>query len=207
MSKQVSIEDLGNISPCDYADALAREQFVHYSIRPLHQNMARIAGPAYTVNCEAGDHLMLHAAIYAAKAGDIIVAQADDMYALAGGNVCAIAQQRGIKGFVIDGVIRDLAEVRELGFAVFAKGVIPKPGKKQSINSAQIDIVCGGAKVSPGDIIVADEEGIAVIPQPDIAAVYATAHKRAESDANTSLADWRAKHEALIANKLKTLAE
>lgn len=203
MTQLPSIEDLAKISPCDYADALEREQFVHYSVRPLHQNMGRIAGPAYTVKCVPGDHLMLHAAIYAAKAGDIIVAEADDMYALAGGNVCAIAQNRGIKGFVIDGVIRDLAEVRDLGFAVFAKGVIPKPGKKASLESAQIDIVCGGAKVSPGDIIVADEEGIAVIPQDDIASVYAIAHKRAESDAAMSLQQWQAKHEALINSKLQ----
>lgn len=207
MDNLPNINDISKLSPCDYADALNREQFMHYTIRALHNNMGRIAGPAYTVKSEAGDHLMLHAAIYAAKPGDIIVAQADDSFALAGGNVCAIAQQRGIKGFVIDGVIRDLAEVREMGFPVFAKGVVPKPGKKQSIESMQVTISCGGASVRPDDIIVADEEGIGVIPKEQCAEVYAIALKRAQSDASMSLEQWQTKHQSLIENKLKELAK
>ncbi|MGB3725256.1 MAG: RraA family protein [Glaciecola sp.] len=195
--------ELGNLSPCDYADALRREQFMHYTIRPLHSNMSRISGPAYTVKCEPGDHLMLHAAVYAAKPGDIIVAQADDNFALAGGNVCAIAMQRGIAGFVIDGVIRDLAEVRQMGFPVFAKGVIPKPGKKASAHSMQIDIVCGGAKVCPGDIIVADEEGIAVIDQNQVKQAYDIALARAQKDASMSLAQWQENHQSVVTEKLK----
>jgi len=91
-----------SVSPCEYADALPREQFMHYAIKPLWEGMPRIAGPAFTVKCEPGDHLMLHAAIYRASPGDIIVVEADDEFAVAGGNVCAIAQSRGIKGFVID---------------------------------------------------------------------------------------------------------
>ncbi|MFW8590980.1 RraA family protein [Glaciecola sp. 2405UD65-10] len=205
MSDLPTISEMNDISPCDYADALPRSQFMHYSIGPLHQNMGRISGPAFTVKCEAGDHLMLHAAIYAAKPGDIIVAQADDGFALAGGNVCAIAQNRGIAGFVIDGVIRDLAEVRELGFPVFAKGVMPKPGKKESVESMQINIHCGGVSIQPGDIIVADEEGTAVIPQADIAQVYAIAKHRADTDANMTLQQWQSKHHALIQKKLGEL--
>jgi regulator of RNase E activity RraA len=197
--------EMGELSPCDYADALNREQFMHYAIRPLHANMGRISGPAFTVRCEPGDHLMLHAAIYAAKPGDIIVAQADDNFALAGGNVCAIAQRRGIAGFVIDGTIRDLAEVRAMGFPVFALGVIPKPGKKQSIDCMQETITCGGARVSPGDIVIADEEGIAVIPQKDARSAYETATARAHKDASMDLDEWQAKHEALIKQKLASL--
>jgi regulator of RNase E activity RraA len=192
-------------SPCDYADALPREQFMHYSVKPLHSNMGRIAGPAFTVKCEPGDHLMLHAAIYAAKPGDIIVAQADDNYALAGGNVCAIAKKRGIQGFIIDGTIRDLKEVREMGFPVFAKGVIPKPGKKQSIDSMNEAVVCGGVLVQPADIIVADEEGIAVIPQNELESVVKIAQARAQKDAAMTLDEWQAQHQALINDKLAAL--
>ena len=197
--------NFNSISPCEYADALPREQFMHYSIRPLHDNMQRISGPAFTVKCEPGDHLMLHAAIYRANPGDIIVAQADDSFALAGGNVCAIAQKRGIAGFVIDGVIRDLAEVRELGFPVFAKGVIPKPGKKASATPLNQPIICGGVNVDPNDIIVADEEGIVVIPLAESESAFKIADKRTKSDAAMSLEQWQTKHEKTVADKLAAL--
>src|SRR2546427_7713047 len=82
--------------------------------RPLWQPVRRLAGPAYPVACPAGDNLMLHVAIHRAPAGSVIVCAAGDSnWAMAGGNVCAYAQQRGIAGFVVDGVIRDLARSEE----------------------------------------------------------------------------------------------
>lgn len=204
-SKQDLVRHAKDYSPCDYADALPRGQFIDYTVKPLHSNIERISGTAFTVKCAPGDHLGLHAAIYQAQAGDIIVVEADDQYALAGGNVCAIAQKRGIKGFVIDGVIRDLAEVRDIGFAVFAKGVMPKPGKKESIQSMNQTICCAGVKVHPGDIIIADEEGIAVVPQNNLREVFESAKARAETDAALSVDEWQEKHYALIQKKLAAL--
>ncbi len=94
-----------DLSPTAYAAALGREQFMDIGIRELWPRMPRIAGPAYTVCCPPGDNLMLHAAIYRAPPGSIIVVEAGDVdYAMSGGNVCAIAQKRGIVGFVIDGL-------------------------------------------------------------------------------------------------------
>lgn len=193
------------VSPCDYADALPREQFIDYQIKPLWSGMPRIAGPAFTVKCAPGDHLMLHAAIYRAKAGDIIVVEADDAFAVAGGNVCAIAQSRGIKGFVIDGVIRDLAETRENQFPVFARGVIPKPGAKKCISPLNQPITCGGVRVEAGDIIVADEEGIAVIPQQQASDVYDIAKARATKDASMTLEQWQSQHQKKVEEILSTL--
>ena len=95
--------------------------------------MGRVAGPAVTVRCAPGDNLMLHAAIYRAEPGSVLVVESGDVeYALAGGNVCAIARRRGIVALVTDGVIRDLAEVREIGFPVFARGVIPCRGEARA---------------------------------------------------------------------------
>jgi 4-hydroxy-4-methyl-2-oxoglutarate aldolase len=193
------------VSPCDYADALPREQFLHYSIKPLWHNMPRIAGPAFTVKCAPGDHLMLHAAIYRAQPGDIIVVEADDNFAVAGGNVCAIAQARGIKGFVIDGVIRDLAETRDNKFPVFAKGVVPKPGAKKCISPLNQSITCGGVEVNAGDIIIADEEGIAVIPQKMAEKAYEIASNRAQKDAAMSLSKWQAQHHQKVESILNDL--
>jgi len=193
------------VSPCDYADALPREQFIDYGIKPLWSKMPRIAGPAFTVKCAPGDHLMLHAAIYRAKAGDIIVVEADDTFAVAGGNVCAIAKSRGIKGFVIDGVIRDLAETRENQFPVFARGVIPKPGAKRCISPLNQPITCGGVRVEAGDIVVADEEGIAVIPQQQALGAYDIAKARATKDASMTLEQWQSQHHEKVEEILSTL--
>ncbi|WJG09839.1 RraA family protein [Aliiglaciecola sp. LCG003] len=193
------------ISPCEYADGLPREQFVDYQIHSLWPQPPRIAGPAFTVLCEPGDHLMLHAAIYQANAGDIIVVQADPNFAVAGGNVCAIAQSRGIAGFVIDGVIRDLAEVRDLQFPVFARGVIPKPGAKKKYSALNQPIVCGGVSVNPGDLVIADEEGIAVVPQDQIPSVYQVAKARTDKDAATTLQQWQDSHKHNIEKLISDL--
>lgn len=198
-------EGFSVVSTCEYADALPREQFMDYHIASLWRAAPRISGPAYTVKCEAGDHLMLHAAIYRASPGDIIVVEADDRYALAGGNVCAIAQRRGIKGFVIDGAIRDVGEVRDMQFPVYARGVIPKPGAKKRTSPLNQPIQCGGVTVNPGDIVVADEEGIAVLPKDDANDALDIAKKRAERDDNMSLDEWEAQHREKVEQALKEL--
>lgn len=194
----LSMLDFAAISPCEYADGLGREQFVDFAIKGLWLGMPRIAGPAFTVKCAPGDHLSLHAAIYTASPGDVIVVEADPHYAVAGGNVCAIAQQRGIAGFVVDGVIRDLAQVREIGFPVFARGVIPKPGAKTHIFPFNQVITCGGARVNGGDIIVADEEGIAVIPLAKAEEVYAIAKARTDKDSAMDLEQWQTEHQQKV---------
>lgn len=187
------------LSPTAYADGLGREQFMDLGIRELWPQIPRIAGPAYTVRCAPGDNLMLHAAIYRAAPGDVIVVEAGgNDYAVAGGNVCAIAQKRGLAGFVVDGVIRDIAEVRTARFPVFARGCLPKPGVKETLGSLGITIHCGGVQVAPGDIVIADEEGIAIIPASRQETVWEIAQERTKKDAATSLADWEKSHQAKI---------
>src|SRR5204863_8567533 len=136
------------LSPTTIADALTRSRVMDIGIRPLWPGMPRVAGPAYPVRCPPGDNLMLHAAIYRAAPGAVIVCEAGDVdYAVAGGNVCAVAQKRGIAGFVVDGVIRDVAETRARGFAVFARGVIPIPGTKDAVGVLDGPVCCGGVTV------------------------------------------------------------
>lgn len=193
------------ISPCEYADGMGREQFVGSQIRAMWDPISRVAGPAFTVKCGPADHLMLHAAIYRAQPGDVIVVEADPDFAVCGGNVCAIAQQRGIAGFVIDGVIRDLAETRALRFPVFARGVMPKPGGKNHLLPLNQPINCGGVKVNPGDLVIADEEGIAIVPKTKIDDVYAIAKNRTDKDAAMSLDQWREAHSMKVESILQTL--
>lgn len=187
------------LSPTTLADVLTRDRVMDIGIRPLWSLIPRIAGPAYPVRCAPGDNLMLHAAIYRAAPGSIIVVQAGDVdYAVAGGNVCAVAQQRGIAGFVVDGVIRDLAEARERRFPIFARGVSPIPGAKDKIDVLNGPIQCGGVDVQPGDIVVADEEGIVVVPAAQHDALLTAAQARAAKDAAETLESWEAAHRARI---------
>jgi 4-hydroxy-4-methyl-2-oxoglutarate aldolase len=194
-----SFED---IPPTTLADLLGRAQVMDIGIRPLWTSERRLAGPAFTVRCAPGDNLMLHAAIYQAEPGSVIVVEAGDVdYALAGGNVCAVAQRRGVAGLVVDGVIRDLAEVRRMGFPVFARGVIPIPGNKAVVAPLNGPVRCGGVTVDAGDIVVADEEGVVVVPSTRQQAVLRDAQKKLAEEAGVSLDAWEETHRARI-NKI-----
>src|SRR4051812_50185813 len=103
-----------------FADVLDRHQVMDAAIRPLWSPVPRVAGPAFTVRCPPGDNLMLHAAIHRAPAGSVIVVESGDPdYALAGGDVCAVARRGGIAGVVADGLVRDPPEGRGAGFPGF----------------------------------------------------------------------------------------
>jgi 4-hydroxy-4-methyl-2-oxoglutarate aldolase len=194
------------LSPTTLADVLTRDRVMDHGIRPLWTPIPRIAGPAYPVRCGRGDNLMLHAAIHRAAAGSVIVVEAGDLdYAVSGGNVCAWAHKRGIMGFVVDGVIRDLAEVRERGFPVFARGVIPIPGDKRKSGVLNGPVACGGVRVAPGDIVVADEEGIVVVERERAADVLTAARAKAAKDAAQSLEDWARAHRERIEQTLRDL--
>jgi regulator of RNase E activity RraA len=182
-----------------FADVLSRAQVMDIGIRPLWPDVPRIAGPAFTVGVPAGDNLMVHAAIYRASPGSIIVVEAGDVdYAVAGGNVLAVAKRNGIAGFVIDGVIRDLAEARAAGMPVFARGVIPIPGVKSAVRPLNGTVRCGGVQVSGGDIVVADEEGIVVTPLARRDEVLRAARAKFAKDEAETLDEWEAAHRAKI---------
>ncbi len=204
MSPLISATAFAKLSPTTLADVLGRDRVMDIGIRPLWPGMPRVAGPAYPVRCLPGDNLMLHAAIYRAEPGAVIVVEAGDTdYAVAGGNVCLVAQRRGIAAFVVDGVIRDLAETREHRFPVFARGVIPIPGGKDGVGVLNGPVRCGGVAVAPGDIVVADEEGIVVVPAARAEAVLQAALARAAKEAAEPLDAWEAAHRARIEEILR----
>lgn len=192
------------ISPTSAAEQVARSQVLSDDIRPLWEG-ARLNGPAYTVLCAPGDNLMLHAAIHRAPAGSVLVVDAgDDSHAIAGGNVCAVAQRRGLAGIIVDGAIRDVQKIRELGFPVFARSIVPKPGLKNIVLPLQQPVNCGGVLVHTGDFVVADEEGIVAVPAKDVATVLqAVAEKILLENAQT-LEVWEAEHDAKITGILRS---
>ncbi|AYC40328.1 RraA family protein [Streptomyces griseorubiginosus] len=191
----IETNEFADVPTTTLADLLGREQVMDIGIRPLWGPVPRIAGPAFTVRCPPGDNLMLHAAIHRAPAGSVIVVESGDLdYALAGGNVCAVAQRRGIAGFVADGVIRDLAEVREAGFPVFARGVIPIPGTKKAVTPLGEPVRCGGVRVEAGDVVVADEEGVVAVPGARLAETLSAARAKLAKEAAETLDQWETAH-------------
>jgi regulator of RNase E activity RraA len=200
----MSNEHYLSLSPADYANFLPITQVLDFGIKELWSNTPRIAGPAFTVQLSPGDHLMMHAAIYEAPVGSIIVVTGSgNEFAVAGGNVCAIAQKRGIQGFVIDGVIRDVAEIRESRFPVFARGVVPIPGVKKTKSPLNQPIRLSGCVVNADDMVVADEEGIVVLPDAQKQAIYTKAKARADKEAGMTLDEWQEEHEQKIRQLLR----
>lgn len=192
------INELAKLSPNELCDVLELSCVMHHGMRPLWgPDVPRIAGPAYTIRTGKHDNLFFHASIYLAQPGDVIVVEAgDDEMAVAGGNVCAIAQRRGVAGLVVDGVIRDVPESRERRFPLFARGVSPIPAKRVGDGGMNVQIRCGGVIVSPGDVVVADEEGIVVIPRGRAEEVLAKARAKVDADAKLTLDDWEKRHRA-----------
>jgi len=194
-----------DVPPTTLADLLGRGQVMDIGIRPLW-DAPRIAGPAYTVRCVPGDNLMLHAAIYRTEPGSVIVVESGDLdYALAGGNVCAVARRRGVAGFVLDGLVRDLGEIREAGFPVFARGVLPIPGTKEKGGALGEPARVGGVLIRPGDIVVADEEGVVVTPAARQEDILTAARAKLAKEAGESLDTWEENHRARIDKALREL--
>ena len=143
-----------------------------YSMVPAIHNMTgpdlRILGPACTVKVYPGDNLMVHKTLDIAKPGDVVVidTSASSLTAVLGDLVSTKARHRGIAGFVVDGLIRDLPAIRRLGdFPVFARGVTPLGPLHRGPGEINHPICAGGIVVHPGDIIVGDLNGVVVVPR------------------------------------------
>lgn len=153
------------------------------TIRPI-QVGARIAGSAVTVSCPPGDNLMIHAAVETCRPGDILVVtttspSTDGMI----GELLAISlRARGVIGIVTAAGVRDAAELRAMGFPVWARAISPQGTAKTSPGSVNVPVVCGGELVRPGDAIVADDDGVVVVARDRAAAVLAAARARAASE-------------------------
>jgi 4-hydroxy-4-methyl-2-oxoglutarate aldolase len=136
------------------------------SIKPLKEEY-RVAGRAFTVKMPVGDNECVLRAIRDAKPGDILVvdAKGDTYRTIAGDFIIGLAQTLGIKGIVTDGVIRDIVGVKKLNYPVFCKGTTVAASAKAGWGQVNVPISCGGTSVNPGDIIVADADGVVVIPK------------------------------------------
>lgn len=167
----------------DVSDRMNRLYTADAGIRVLTPRAPALRGPACTVRVFPGDNLMVHKALDVAAPRDVIVVDAggSTMNAVLGDIVSTKARHRGIAGFVVDGLVRDLPGIRRLGFPVFARGVTPIGPLHRGPGEINHPIQCGGIVVHPGDIVAGDLNGVVVIPR-EIAAellVRLEAQKRA----------------------------
>lgn len=170
--------------PCIFADVAGRRGALDGRIRALAPSM-KLCGPAFTVEVRPGDNLMLHAAFNLAKPGDIVVVdgKGDTTSALTGALMMNQAKMAGLGGLVVDAAVRDVEEIRELGFPVFSVGANPNGPTKFIPGRINFPISCGGVAVNPGDLIVGDADGVVAIPRQEAAALVDLAEKKSADEA------------------------
>ena len=170
------IERLRTVPAANVGDAQERIGVLDGDIRALWDG-ARVVGPAVTCWTREGDNLGLHAAIADADAGDVIVVNGHGFSgrALMGELMAGRAKAKGIAGFVIDGYIRDLADFAAMGMPVFARGTCPAGPYKHGPFRLGGPVAVGGVAVLPGDVIVADGDGVTVIAAASVAEITAAA--------------------------------
>lgn len=152
----------------EISDVLNRLYALDAAIKCQSNTRHRLCGPVCTVHTFPGDNLMVHKALDVAKPNDIVVVAAHGvrgMNAVIGDLVCTKAKHRGIAGFIVDGLVRDMPGIEHLDFPVFARGTTPVGPLHRGPGEINYPISCGGAVVNPGDVIVADISGIVVIPR------------------------------------------
>ncbi len=151
-------------------EAQGQTGLLHDYMRPIQQGRS-MCGPAVTVICPAGDNLMIHAAVECCQAGDILVVTTEgesNKHGMVGELLAKSLIKRGVKGLVMDGGVRDTAQLRELGFPVWTASIVCSGTTKTKAGWVNAPAVCAGALVDPGDLIVADDDGVVVVKRLDI---------------------------------------
>ncbi|MDD1505745.1 RraA family protein [Lysinibacillus sp. CNPSo 3705] len=165
------------------SDATGGHTNLRSDIKPLADHF-KIAGRAVTVRLPDGENGAVLEAIRAAQEGDILVidAKGNTNRAVAGDFVLSLAKGIGVQGFVVDGVIRDMAAIRELDFPVFSLGTTVAAGNKNGGGQVNVPIAIGGVSVRPGDYIIGDVDGVVVVPLEDAERIVAAAEVKLEKD-------------------------
>lgn len=172
-------EKLMNYTACNISDGLNKFYTMDCGIRQMFPSR-KFAGSAVTVKVRAGDNFMLHKAISLVRPGDVLVVetQGGNSYAVCGELMVGSMEKLGVAGLVVDGTVRDIEVLREIGMPVFARGTVCGAGDKDGPGEVNFPIACGGVSVNPGDLVFGDENGVVVIPKDDIEEVLAAADKK-----------------------------
>ena len=160
-----AVERLAGFGVATIHEAMGRVGLMHPYIRPIYSE-ARICGTAVTVLLQPGDNWMMHVAAEQIREGDVVVAACtvENTDGFFGELLATSYRARGAKGLIIEGGVRDVKEISEMQFPVFSRAISARGTVKASLGSVNVPIVCAGVSVNPGDVVVADMDGVVIVP-------------------------------------------